>query len=81
MQITLPARRFWLPAVLAAAIALPLLLTSVESPRPAEALTNCSVADQTFDSEEQQFLTLINQYRAQNGLGALTASTNLNRAA
>ncbi|HLF77788.1 MAG TPA: CAP domain-containing protein [Dehalococcoidia bacterium] len=81
MRITLPARRFWLPAALAAAIALPLLLTSAQSPRPAEALTNCSVTDQTFDSEEQQFLTLINQYRAQNGLGALTASTNLNRAA
>jgi uncharacterized protein YkwD len=45
----------------------------------AEALTNCSVSD-SFDSQEKAFLTLINQYRAQNGKPALTASTNLNRA-
>jgi uncharacterized protein YkwD len=46
----------------------------------AEAATNCSVSD-SFDSQEQAFLQLINQYRAQNGKPALTASTNLNRAA
>jgi uncharacterized protein YkwD len=51
------------------------------SPRTALALTNCDVAVLTFDSEEQEFLQLINQYRAQNGLAALTASTNLNRSA
>ena len=34
-----------------------------------------------LDSEEQAFLVLINNYRAQNGLGALTACTSLNRAA
>jgi uncharacterized protein YkwD len=34
-----------------------------------------------LDSEEQAFLGIINQYRAQNGLGALTACTSLNRAA
>src|SRR3970040_2088554 len=50
-------------------------------PRTADALTNCSVADLTFDSQEQAFLTLINNYRAQNGLGALQTSVNLNRAA
>jgi uncharacterized protein YkwD len=49
--------------------------------RPAEALTNCNVEDMTFDAQEQQFLKLINQYRAQNGKSALTVSTNLNRAA
>lgn len=48
--------------------------------RPAEALTNCTVSD-SFDSEEQAFLALINNYRAQNGRSALTASVNLNRAA
>ena len=50
---------------------------------PASALTNCSISDAqvALDAEEQQFLTLINNYRAQNGLGALTISTNLNRAA
>jgi len=49
--------------------------------RPAAALSNCSVSDTTFDSEEQQFLQLINQYRAQNGLSTLSVSTNLNRSA
>jgi uncharacterized protein YkwD len=49
--------------------------------RPALALTNCSVSDLTFDSEEQEFLRLVNQYRAQNGTAAMTASVNLNRAA
>lgn len=47
----------------------------------ASALTNCTVSDMTVDSEEQAFLGLINNYRAQNGKGALTLSTNLNRAA
>jgi uncharacterized protein YkwD len=47
----------------------------------AYALTNCDVADETFDGEEQAFLSIINQYRVQNGVGTLTASTNLNRAA
>ena len=49
--------------------------------RPASALTNCSVADLSIDGEETAFLGLINNYRAQNGLGALTISANLNRAA
>ena len=47
----------------------------------AQALTNCTVADNSVDSEEQAFLGLINAYRAQNGKGALTISTNLGRAA
>ena len=47
----------------------------------AGAQSNCSVSHDGLDSEEQAFLGLINNYRAQNGLGALTASTNLNRAA
>jgi uncharacterized protein YkwD len=34
-----------------------------------------------LDSEEQAFLVILNEYRAQNGLGALTACTSLNRAA
>jgi uncharacterized protein YkwD len=33
-----------------------------------------------LDAEEQSFLMLINQYRAQNGLGSLSACTSLNRA-
>lgn len=47
----------------------------------AHALTNCNVSDNSFDAQEQEFLRLINQYRAQNGRSALTASINLNRAA
>jgi uncharacterized protein YkwD len=47
----------------------------------ADALTNCTVSDLAMDGEETAFLGLINTYRAQNGLGALTVSTNLNRAA
>jgi uncharacterized protein YkwD len=34
-----------------------------------------------LDAEEQSFLTIINNYRASNGLGALTACISLNRAA
>jgi uncharacterized protein YkwD len=45
----------------------------------AGALTNCEVTHDGNDSEELAFLSLINNYRAQNGLGALTISTNLNR--
>src|SRR3954451_17719422 len=48
-------------------------------PKTANALTNCNVADNSLDSEEQAFLTLINNYRAQNGLAALSLSTNLDR--
>ena len=68
------------PAVLLA-VAIAALSSLGAGPRTADALTNCSVADLTFDSEEQAFLTLINNYRAQNGLGALQTSVNLNRAA
>ncbi|WP_437898718.1 CAP domain-containing protein [Sorangium sp. So ce124] len=34
-----------------------------------------------LDTEEQAFLTIINEYRAQNGLGALSACTSMSRAA
>src|SRR5205807_9716244 len=34
-------------------------------------------AQTTLDAEQSSFLTLINQYRAQNGLGALQASVAL----
>lgn len=50
---------------------------------PANALTNCTISDAevALDAEEQAFLGIINNYRAQYGLGPLTISTNLNRAA
>jgi uncharacterized protein YkwD len=49
--------------------------------RPARALTNCTVSDYSLDSEEQTFVALLNAYRQQNGLGAVTVSTTLNRVA
>lgn len=51
----------------------------VHVPQSAQALTSCDVADNSVDAQESAFLTLINSYRAQNGLAALTLSTNLNR--
>ncbi|HEY5624990.1 MAG TPA: CAP domain-containing protein, partial [Dehalococcoidia bacterium] len=40
-----------------------------------------TAADPSFDSEEQAFLTLINDYRAQNGRAPLTTDCRLNAAA
>lgn len=57
---------------------------TVAMPAPsASALTNCTVSatDVNLDAQEQQFLVLINNYRASIGATALKASTNLNRAA
>ncbi len=50
--------------------------------QPVRALNNCTVSDAeiSLDSEEQAFLTLINNYRTQNGRGALSTTTSLNRA-
>jgi len=53
----------------------------VVSDKGAAAITNCTVSHDANDSEELAFLGLINNYRQQNGLGALTISTNLNRGA
>lgn len=51
-------------------------------PSPAHALTNCTVVESNvaLDAQETAFLTLINNYRAENGRSPLGASTNLNRA-
>ncbi|MPZ48934.1 MAG: hypothetical protein GEU75_06435 [Dehalococcoidia bacterium] len=77
MRILFPARSIALSGFLALVAA-----TSLGGgAAPAYALSNCTVADNTFDSEEQYFLQLINDYRASQGAGALTASANLNRAA
>jgi uncharacterized protein YkwD len=71
------------PAALwvAAALLVVFVAVALGQARPASALTNCTVSDMTVDSEEARFLTLINNYRAQNGRTALQMSTNLNRAA
>jgi uncharacterized protein YkwD len=69
-----------LPGVLAVAL-LVLGLQVSQGSTPVYALTNCTVSDLTFDTQEREFLRLINEYRAANSKGALTASVNLNRAA
>lgn len=53
---------------------------AVQQSSPAEALTNCT-ASSSIESEEQAFLGLINNYRAQNGRPALAISTGLTRMA
>ena len=44
-------------------------------------LGDCTTSTDALDGEEAAFLTLINNYRAANGLGPLTVSNSLNRAA
>src|ERR1700748_3166301 len=55
----------------------------VRMPRPAEALTNCTVRQSCldYDAEEKNCLVVLNQYRADNGAPPLTPSANLNRSA
>jgi uncharacterized protein YkwD len=69
--------RFYV-ALAMALVAVTIGLTAAS--RPAEALTNCTVSNLTVDSEEAQFLQLINAYRP-SGTPDLTMSVNLNRAA
>jgi uncharacterized protein YkwD len=75
------ARTLGIAVLALAAIAGTGLAGFMTTTRSASALTNCTVADNTFDSQEQAFLGLINTYRAQNGRPALAVSTNLNRSA
>jgi len=74
-------RRF-LSGVLAA-VAMVLATLASASLSPAGALTNCTVsaADLAVDTEEQQMLDLINDYRLARGLPRLTFDANTNRAA
>lgn len=78
MHIT--TRRGVLPLALAivGALLASFAMTFADDNR-AGALTNCEVSHDGNDSEELAFLSLINNYRTQNGLGTLTISTNLNR--
>lgn len=70
--------RTLLPAVLAAALLVPLLALPHTG---AFALTSCDASHPVNDAEELAFLGTINAYRAENGLGPLTISENLNREA
>jgi len=73
-------RRTALPLALAIAGALlAAFALMVTSGNRAEALENCDVTHLANDGEETAFLGLINAYRAENSLSALTISTNLNR--
>ena len=58
-------------------------MANIGGSSPALALTNCSVTDLSFDAQEQQFLTLINNYRTSQNppLQTLATSVSLNRAA
>jgi uncharacterized protein YkwD len=79
MKRTLP----WYAAIPVAGLVGAVLFGAVSlafSQKPAHALTNCTIASEGLDSEESAFLTLINNYRTQNGRVALKISTNLNRA-
>jgi len=57
-----------------------LLLTPVIAVLALAAIAGSARPAAALDGEEQAFLGMINQYRAQNGLGALTASGTLNTA-
>src|ERR671914_747014 len=70
-------------AVAAAAFAVVVAGWALRAAPPAGAAGDCTVAaaDLTVDGEEQRLLDLINQYRAQHGLGAWKLSPTLTRAA
>lgn len=62
------------------ALALCALAWIVTVPRPVQALANCEVSDSSNDAVEQEFLRLLNAYRATKGAPALAVSPALNRA-
>ena len=79
MRILVPLRSVFAPALLAVTAFVGMMAIPGSSPA-AYALTNCTITGDTFDSEEQKFLQLINAHRGSSRV-PLTASTNLNRAA
>ncbi len=75
----LDSRSLRLTAVAFVALALAVAFGDRTAQR-ATAAGDCTI-DATMDSEEQAFLVLINNYRAQNSLGPLTASYMVTKAA
>lgn len=69
-----------LQLAMAGAVVAGSLLAALPLATSAHAATNCD-ADSSLDSEEQAFLGLINNYRQQNGLAALSSSDVLSQAA
>lgn len=73
--------RFWLCALGAIIVAAAsVALDASTHLRPAVAATGCNT-DEIVDAEEQAFLALVNQHRAQNGRAPLGLSHTLSRAA
>lgn len=67
-------------------LSLGFILFQVQKPqesRSRAAITNCTVSasDLALDTEEQNFVKIVNEYRKTKGAGALKVSPNLNRAA
>lgn len=62
-------------------VALVTLAGVVTSEDRAVAATNCDVADYSNDSQEMAFLSMLNDYRSQNGLNPLSVNQTLNRTA
>ena len=75
----LDSRSLRLGAAAFAVLTLAVAFGDRSAPRAAAA-GDCTI-DATMDSEEQAFLVLINNYRAQNSLGPLTASYMVTKAA
>jgi uncharacterized protein YkwD len=70
----------WRLAIIASLLVLAAGIGASRRPPEAHALADC-VANETLDSEELAFLTLLNNHRAQNGRQPLGVSHTLSRAA
>ena len=82
-MLRITRRRALLPAALILTVMLAIAAGTAFAQRsatPAAGAGDCT-ADPALDSEEQAFLTLINNHRAQNGKGPLAASMTLSKAA
>lgn len=73
----MPTKLTWALGV----IALCALAWIAALPRPVQAISNCDVSDYSNDAVEQEFLRLLNAYRATKGAPALSVSAGLNRSA
>jgi uncharacterized protein YkwD len=66
---------------LAAMVALVVAAIGIAAAQDATAAGQCAVVDSGLDAEERAFVDLVNGYREEAGLGPLTVSTTLTRAA
>jgi uncharacterized protein YkwD len=83
MPVTIPTHRVRLWSALAAVTLLALAAFGAAGAGRAQALTNCTLAsgDPSISQVELEFLHLINEYRADNGVGPLSLSPTLSHAA